>query len=88
MVVTLGQQYSVGVKPTVILYTCYINRHAETPNKTRTKYMMSLAYYFKKNLNASKPSEYIFPVRYIHIHTYIFVISIIDPPSGGSMRVA
>ena len=25
--------------------------------------------------------------RNIHIHTY-FVISIIDPPSGGSMRVA
>ena len=23
-----------------------------------------------------------------YIHTYIFVISIIDPPSGGSMRVA
>ena len=26
MVVTLGQQYSIGEKPTVILYT-YINRH-------------------------------------------------------------
>ena len=32
----LGQQYNVGDKPTVILYT-YINRHAATPNKTRTK---------------------------------------------------
>ena len=32
MVVTLGQQYNVGEKPTVILYT-YINRHAGTPNK-------------------------------------------------------
>ena len=31
MVVTLGQQYNVGEKPTVILYT-YINRHAEPPN--------------------------------------------------------
>ena len=29
MVVTLGQQYNVGEKPTVILYT-YINRHAGT----------------------------------------------------------
>ena len=28
MVVTLGQQYHVGEKPTVILYT-YINRHAQ-----------------------------------------------------------
>ena len=27
MVITLGQQYNVGEKPTVILYT-YINRHA------------------------------------------------------------
>ena len=30
MVVTLGQQYNVGEKPTVILYT-YINRHAQLP---------------------------------------------------------
>ena len=43
MVVTLGQQYNVGEKPIVILYT-YINRHAETPTKTRTKDMMSLDY--------------------------------------------
>ena len=32
MVVTLGQQYSVGEKPTVILYT-YIDRQAGTPDK-------------------------------------------------------
>ena len=32
MVITLGQQYNVGEKPTVILYT-YINRHAGTPTK-------------------------------------------------------
>ena len=32
MVVTLGQQYNVGEKPPVILYTS-INRHAETPEK-------------------------------------------------------
>ena len=32
MVVTLGQQYNVGEKPTVILYT-YINRHAGPPEK-------------------------------------------------------
>ena len=32
MVVTLGQQYYVGDKSTVILYT-YINRHAGTPDK-------------------------------------------------------
>ena len=34
MVVTLGQQYDIGEKPTVILYS-YINRHAETPEKQR-----------------------------------------------------
>ena len=32
MVVTLGQQYNVGEKPTVILYI-YINRHVGTPDK-------------------------------------------------------
>ena len=30
LVVTLGQQYNVGEKPTVILYT-YINHHAQPP---------------------------------------------------------
>ena len=38
MVVTLGQQYNVGEKPTVILYT-YINRHAEPPSITKRKTM-------------------------------------------------
>ena len=38
MVVTLGQQYNVGEKPTVTLYTYYyIDRHAGTPNKTKQK---------------------------------------------------
>ena len=32
MVVTLGQQYNVGKKITVILYT-YVNRQAGTPDK-------------------------------------------------------
>ena len=35
MVVTLGQQNNVGEKPTVIMYTYYINRHAEPPNTTK-----------------------------------------------------
>ena len=34
IVVTLGQQYNIGEKPTVILYT-YINRHAGTQEKQR-----------------------------------------------------
>ena len=32
VVVTLSQQFNIGEKPTVILYT-YINRHAKTPEK-------------------------------------------------------
>ena len=36
MVVTLGQQYNIGEKPTVMLYT-YINRHAGIPDKNKTK---------------------------------------------------
>ena len=32
MIVTLGQQYNIGEKPTVIMYT-YIHRHAGTPEK-------------------------------------------------------
>ena len=42
VVVTLGQHYPVGEKPTVILYT--VNRHAGTPKKIKTKYTMSLDY--------------------------------------------
>ena len=35
MVVTLGQQYNVGEKPTVILLYKYIDHHAAIPNKQR-----------------------------------------------------
>ena len=55
MEITLGQQYKVGEKPTVILYT-YINRHAGTPEKTlKTKqrqcsttssHMIVIIYYY------------------------------------------
>ena len=31
MVVTSGQQYNVGEKPTFILQYTYINRHAQPP---------------------------------------------------------
>ena len=43
MVVALGEQYHVGEKPTEIQYI-YIDRHAGTPNKTKTKDAMSLDY--------------------------------------------
>ena len=35
------QQYNVGEKPTVILYI-YINRHAGTPDKNKTKNIFSI----------------------------------------------
>ena len=45
LIVTLGQQYHVGEKHTVILLYTYINRHAGTQNKTtKTKDTMSLYY--------------------------------------------
>ena len=40
IVVTLSQQYNVGEKPIVILYT-YINRHAGTPKKQRRQNSVS-----------------------------------------------
>ena len=49
MEITLGQQYNVGEKPTVILYS-YINRHAGTPEKQRQcstpSHMVVIIYYY------------------------------------------
>ena len=41
MQITLGQQYNVGEKPTVILYTYYINRHAGTQKNSEDKIVQS-----------------------------------------------
>ena len=60
MVVTLGQQYNVGEKPTVILYTtCIINRHAGTPEKSSKN---------KNNVDSSTLSNIVVVVM---IHCYI-----------------
>ena len=57
MVVTLGQQYNVGEKPTVILCT-YINRHAGKPKKKLTnKNTVSSTYHI--NQNQPKTMQYI-----------------------------
>ena len=42
MVVPLGQQYNIGEKPTVILYSSYINRHAgrDTRKTAMTKQLL------------------------------------------------
>ena len=37
MEITLGEQYNIGEKPTVILYT-YINHHVGTPKQKQTSY--------------------------------------------------
>ena len=44
MVITLGQQYNVGEKPTIILYT-YINRHAGTPEKHQKQTRDNVVYH-------------------------------------------
>ena len=49
MAVTLGQQYIVGEKPTVILYT-YINRHAEPLNITNHKNNSAIKPYKNRGL--------------------------------------
>ena len=55
MEITLDQQYNVGAKPTVILYT-YINRHGGTPEKTvKTK---------QKQCRASTPSHMVVIIYY------------------------
>ena len=46
MVVTLGQQYNTGEKPTVMLYTT-VNRHVGTPDKNRTKTVFNLVVHDK-----------------------------------------
>ena len=51
MVVTLGQQYNVGEKPTVILYTYIINRHAGTPDKKRKQNRNNVHQTKSKNRN-------------------------------------
>ena len=35
LIVTLGQQYNIGEKPTVILLQTHIHRHTETPTKQK-----------------------------------------------------
>ena len=42
MLVTLGQQYNIGEKPTVMLYT-YINHHAGTPDENKQKHFAAAA---------------------------------------------
>ena len=51
VVVILCQQYDVEEKSTIILYT-QINRHAGTPNRTKTINAMSLDYsLFKEKIS-------------------------------------
>ena len=48
--VTEGQQYNIGEKPTVTLYT-YINHHVETPKQKQTScYTVFLDQEFQTNV--------------------------------------
>ena len=51
MEIPLSQQYNVGEKPTVILYTYYINRHAGTPENINNTPETIVEF-------ASRPSEH------------------------------
>ena len=58
--VTLGQQYNnTGEKPTVVMYT-YINRHAGTLDKNKTKaFLVHDKTYFDNNIHVVAPSTLI-----------------------------
>ena len=70
MVATLSQQYNIEKKPTFILYTYIINRHAGTPEKQRRQNstlsnMVVIIYCYtrfffclKKNQSTPRPSEH------------------------------
>ena len=63
MVITFGQQYNVGEKPTVILYT-YINPHGRTPDKTLITH--------QKQCSNSTPSHMVVVVIYYYIVGYTY----------------
>ena len=52
MVVPLGQQYNIGEKSTVILYS-YINRHAGTPEKQQRQKQLLLCVTSSNNKDQS-----------------------------------
>ena len=56
MVVPLGQQYNIGEKRTVMLYTYYINRHAGTPDKTKQNHCSTQLNRLKIIYDNSAPS--------------------------------
>ena len=66
MVITVGQQFNVGEKPTVILYT-YINRHAGTPTKGKTN-----QYIIKQIQSLKRVQQRTMMMR-------IFIIQVQDP---------
>ena len=57
MVVTLGQQYNVGEKPTVILVYTYINRHVQ-PSVITQHTHCSTSYEDSTNLDNSTIEPY------------------------------
>ena len=50
-VTTSGQQYNIGEKPSVILYTTYINLHAGTPKKHNPFYLSGVPDYSSSSSN-------------------------------------
>ena len=55
--VTWGQQYNIGEKPTVILYT-YINHHVGTPKQKHISYCI-IQYFWAKSSRLRYSNNYI-----------------------------
>ena len=72
MVITFGQQYNVGEKPTVILYT-YINRHVGTPTKGKTNQ------YIHHQAIKTNPIQSLKRAQQRTMMMRIFIIQVHDP---------
>ena len=78
MVVTLGEQYSVGEKPTVILYTYYMNRHAGTQKKINNQKQCSIIVHTTTNKNNQNNVVRVLCVAI----PFILNVRIVDVPAG------
>ena len=61
MVLTLGQQYNTGEKPTVMLYTYIIKRHAGTPEKIQN---LPCAFFLRHSYTPTLRGVYILCIRF------------------------
>ena len=80
MEITLGQQYNVREKPTVVLYT-YINRHAGTPEEG----LGAFRFFFRHQKDSKNKTETMFVCVCVCVfssHSF-WTSSSLDVPAGG-----